>query len=355
MIRIRSLLGSACVGALVVFGCSQDGADTATVTGGTGGSATAGTATAGDQTMAGTTATAGSLGVGASAAAGSAPTGGSGAGGNPMGGVTSGGVAGTDAGGTAAIAGTSAAGTGGGSAGTGGGGGLTPAEIVPELHGFYWEGSCAGSIAVDGHSCPMSDDEPMCPAGGIDREKTIPVKGVAGQPYTIDIEVRGVVGTRCYTGGTRASSAALNENGDNNWWYIGGTYANPTGWWNTYELHVSPATGDPSGDVYYFNGADVQGGNACEREATYPVKYNASFKAKGGGTLTLKIHDHNCKGQQNCGSNPDGSSPCAPRTVDLSGMAASPPTSFAQPPANMLSKTYYPQWLFIAVNSITSP
>ena len=298
-------------------------------------------ATAGAPAVGGSGGTAGSdTGLGGAAASGGSPTSG-GAGGSISGGAPSSGGSG----------GATSAGTGGAAAGSGGGG-LTAADIVPGLQGYYWEGTCKGTIAVEGHNCPMSDASSSCPASGVNRETTVPVKGVAGQLYTINIEVRGVIGTRCYTGGTRASSAALNENGDNNWWYKGGAYANPTGWWNTYELHVSPSTGDVPGDVYYFNGSDVQGGNSCEREATYLVNYKASFKAKGGGTLTFKIHDQNCKGQQNCGSNPDGTSACVPRTVNLAGMAAQPPTGFVQPPTNM---TYKPQWMLIAVTSVTSP
>ncbi|HYP76278.1 MAG TPA: hypothetical protein VER12_09995, partial [Polyangiaceae bacterium] len=262
------------------------------------------------------------------------------------------GVAGAPAtGGAPSSGGAPSAGAGGAAAGSGGAA-LTAKDIVPDLNGYYWEGTCAGSIAVEGHNCPMSDTSSSCPTNGINREKTIPVKGVTGQLYTINIEVRGVIGTRCYTGGTRASTASLNESGNNNWWYAGGSYANPTGWWNTYELHVSPSTGSAAGDVYYFNGSGVQGGNDCEREATYLVNYKASFQAKGGGTLTFKIHDQNCKGQQNCGSNPDPNSACSPRTVDLTGMAASPPSGFMQPPAN---STYKPQWMLIAVTSVTSP
>jgi hypothetical protein len=350
MNRIQSLLGPACVGALMAFGCSQSGPGESPVTGGTasGGNSTTG-ATAGTIATAGTNATAGNSSQ-AGAAVGGAATGGvATSGGSPAGGAPIGGAGGNISGGAAA-GGTTAAGA-GGAAGGSGGGGLTPAEIVPDLQGYYWEGTCAGSIAVEGHNCPMSDASSSCPSSGINREKSIDVKGVSGQLYIINIEVRGVIGTRCYTGGTRASSAALDETGNNNWWYSGGTYANPTGWWNTYELHVSPPTGDASGDVYYFNGSDVQGGNSCEREATYLVNYKASFKAKGGGKLTFKIHDQNCKGQQNCGSNPDGTSACAPRTVDLSGMAASPPANFTQPPSN---STYKPQWMLIAVTSITT-
>jgi hypothetical protein len=327
------------------------------LTGTSGSSSTAGAATSGAPTTTGGAATAGAGNStqGGTSIAGSG-TGGAGVSGSAMAGGTSPTGAGGSGGGAPPSGGSASGGAGGiasGGAGAGGGGGgLTAAEIVPDLQGYYWEGTCAGGNSVEGHNCPMSDNSSTCPANGINREKSIPVKGVAGQDYTINIEVRGVIGTRCYTGGMRASSAALDENGVNNWWYKGGTYANPTGWWNTYEMHVSPSTGEVPGDVFYFNGSDVQGGNACEREATYLVKYNASFKVKGGGMLTFKIHDQNCKGQQNCGSNPDGSSACAPRTVDLTGMAASPPAGFTQPPTNM---SYRPQWMLIAVTSVTSP
>lgn len=343
-----SVLYSACLGAFVSIGCSQGGLPT-------GPSAQGGSAPAqgGSVSSGGTGPVAGGTGP---VAGGTGPaTGGTGDGMMSAGGsggtgpVTSMGGSAPATGGQSASGGSGPAAGGSGPA-AGGSGSAAVDAVIPGLNGYYWEGTCAGSIAVEGHNCPMSDSSPTCPTNGINREKTLAVKGVSGQLYTVNIEVRGVIGTRCYTGGTRASTATLSEAGTNNWWYSGGTYANPTGWWNSYELHVSPSTGDASGDVYYFNGSGVQGGNDCEREATYLVKYNASFKVKGGGTLTFKIHDQNCKGQQNCGSNPDGNTVCAPRNVDLSGMAASPPANFTQPPAN---GTYKPQWMLIAVTSIT--
>ena len=317
-------------------------------TGATGGSATTVGGSAGMTMTSGGASTGATGGVGGTGGTGMATGGGAGTGMGGTGGTGMGGTAGgSSSGGAPPMGGMTSVGGGG----SGGGGGLSPSVIVPDLQGFYWEGTCSGSISVDGHNCPFSDGS-SCPSNGVDRQKTVMVNGTAGQLYTINIEVRGVIGTRCYTGGTRASSAALDEDGNNNWWYVGGSYANPTGWWNTYELHVSPSTGDASGDVYYFNGSGVQGGNDCEREASYFVKYNASFKAKGGSTLTFKTHDQNCKVQQNCGKNPDGTTPCAPRTVDLSGMAAQPPAGFTQPPAD---GQYKPQWMLIAVTSITSP
>ena len=344
------VLYAASLAAFVSLNCSQDGGKVYSSAGGP--SAQAGSGSAGAPALAG----AGPVGV---AGAPTTASGGSGGSDSVAGAPALAGAAGAPVVGAAGssgapgAAGAAGAGTAGAPAGTAGGGGISAATVVPALQGYYWEGTCAGSIAVEGHNCPMSDASQTCPSNGINREKTIPVLGTTGQLYTINIEVRGVIGTRCYTGGKRASEAALNQDGTNNWWYTGGSYANPTGWWNTYELHVNPSATKTSGDdVYYFNGSGVQGGNDCEREATYLVKYNASFQAKGGSMLTFKIHDQNCKGQQNCGSNPDGTTTCAPRTVDLSGMGAMLPATITQPPSN---STYKPQWMLIAVTSVTSP
>jgi len=347
-----SVLYTACLGfaAFVGVNCSQAGP-------GGPNQNNAGAAPMTQAGAAGTPVAAGGATAGAGAPAASAGAGGAVVGtGGASGGATAGGgapaAAGASVGGSSSGGQPAAAGA-GGTPGAAGGGGLTPADIVPGLHGYYWEGTCAGSISVEGHNCPMSDSNPSCPSGGINREKALMVKGTTGTVYTINIEVRGVIGTRCYKDGMRASSAAINESGNNNWWYIGGVYANQTGWWNTYELHVTPSATKASGeDVYYFNGSGVMGGNDCEREATYLVNYKASFQAKGGSTLTLKVHDQNCKGQQNCGSNPDPNSACMPRTVDLTGMSAMAPSGFTQPPAN---NTYKPQWMLIGVTSITSP
>jgi hypothetical protein len=314
-----------------------------------------GTKAAGGTTAAGGSGTKAGGGTTAAGGSGTKAVGGT----TAAGGTTTAPATGTKATGGAATGGsgtkaTGGAATGGATTAAAGSTSITPADIVPDLaSGFYWEGTCSGSIAVTGHNCPMAD---TCPSSGIDRPVTKNVAGVTGQTYTVTIEVRGVIGTRCYKNGTRASTAAGSDTGTNNWWYIGGVYDNPTGWWNSYELHVAPSTGDPSGDVYYFNGSDVGGGNWCEKEATYLVKYNASFKVKGGGTLTFKIHDQNCKAQQNCGSNIDPNSACAPRTVDLSGMTPQPPASFRQPPTNNITTgTFDPQWMWIVATKVTSP
>ena len=194
---------------------------------------------------------------------------------------------------------------------------------MPGLVNLYWEGTCVGTRDPGGHNCPLDDNGSNCPTNsdptkqGTVRSKVLNVGGVMNQPYTINIEVIGVIGTRCYSGGTRQSTASISTDGYNNSWYSGGAPSNATDWWNSYEIHVAPSTGDPSKDVYYLNAFDNSGGTYCDAEATYLVRYPASFKVLGGGTITLKLHDYNCQAQQNCGSNTDGTSTCMPRTVDF--------------------------------------
>jgi hypothetical protein len=177
------------------------------------------------------------------------------------------------------------------------------------------------------------------------------VKGTTGTTYTVNFEVRGIAGTRCYTGGTAASTATPSATSPNNTWYAGGVQANNS-IWNTYELHVSPPVPGEA-NVYYLN-AFPSNPNWCEKEATYQIGYTASFKVLGGGTMKFTIHDANCMAQQNCGSNDTATTCGTPVKVDLSGMT--PAATFTQPPVNSVGGTSYnPQWLYFDVKTVTSP
>ena len=125
--------------------------------------------------------------------------------------------------------------------------------------------------------------------------------GTAGTAYTINFEVRGVVGTRCYTGGTIASTAVPSATAANNTWYVGGRQYNDS-IWNTYEIHVNPAVSGQA-NVFFANafGTDAVNTSWCQKEATYEVRYMAKLPVMGGSVLTLTIHDTNCQAQQNCG------------------------------------------------------
>ena len=178
--------------------------------------------------------------------------------------------------------------------------------------------------------------------------------GTAGTAYTINFEVRGVVGTRCYTGGTIASTAVPSATAPNNAWYVGGRQYNDS-IWNTYEIGVNPAvTGQANKFFANAFGTDSVNTSWCQKEATYEVRYTAKLPVMGNSVLTMTIHDTNCQAQQNCGGN-DTSTVCNQmRTVSLSDL--SPAGTFAQPRTNMIGgMTYYPQWLYFDVKSVTSP
>jgi hypothetical protein len=230
------------------------------------------------------------------------------------------------------------------------------ATVVPDLDGFYWEGTCSGTIGTDlGKNCPFEQVGGGCAPGAWDvqgaiRNITQTVGGETGKKYTVNFEVRGVVGTRCYTGGTPASTATPNAFGPNNTWYVGGKQFNNS-IWNTYEIHVDPPV--PGEANVYFANAFPSNPDWCQKEGTLEVKYNAKFAVLGGGTIKFTIHDSNCKAQQNCGGNFDDTMCTSPRKIDLSGMT--PAATFTQPPTNPLGgNTYYPQWLYFDVTSVTA-
>jgi hypothetical protein len=315
-----------------------------------------------DPGMAGTGGTTGSGGTpgqgGSSSGSGGAATGSGGAAAG-MGGMTGSGGSTVGTGGT----GQGGATTGAGGAGTGGAM-LNINDIVPGLDGFYWEATPSGNTALSGTNYPFGPTAGGCPAGatwattGYINNKVMAVKGVTGQKYTININVRGVAGTRCYTGGTPGGTplpaATPNPSGPNSTWYIGGTQFNDS-IWNTYEIHVAPAVPNAA-NVYYAN-YFPNVSNWCQKEASYEVRYNASFPVMGGGNITFTIHDSNCRTLANCGQveNQATCDTSASRMIDMSGVSPAP-TNFSQPRSVSLGGTnYMVQWLWIDVTSVTSP
>jgi hypothetical protein len=301
---------------------------------------------------------------GASASGGSARTGGTTVG---AGGTT------TAAGGTSAAGGTTA--------GTGGGTGTTipPDTIVPTLDGFFWVMAASAKGTATGANYPDFDANGNCPNAttafttqGIFSSVVHKVGGTAGTQYTLNFELRGVLGTECYTGGSTTATGttqptlAANPEASNNGWYMGGSPIASK--WNTYEVHVKPAVGtthlnpaDSTENVYYLNAFPQNPSGWCSKEGSFPMNYKASFPVVGGGTITLTMHDSNCLTQQNCGPiGVIGQCANAWRTVDLTGMPT-PATSTAlasmtQPYKQVAgSATWYPQWALFAVRSVTSP
>jgi hypothetical protein len=329
---------------------------------------------------------------GAPSSGGVARTGGSGSG--PGGTTTSSGGTTPSLGGTASAGGTAASGgaprtggtttsaggtsaAGGTTTGSGGGTGSTvdPNNVVPWMNGYMWVGTCSDGTAT-GLDCPLFGvGSTTCPnpnatdfnTRGMFRTITQTIGGTASTKYTITFEARGVLGTKCYTGGTKQVPAlSADPETSNDGWYKGGTPTDSK--WNTYEIHVSPAVAgsgaanplNAAEDIYYLNAfpyPPVTYGNDtyCEAHETFPMKYTASFPVMGGGAMKLVVHDSNCLGQMNCGG-PDRQTTCAhPRTMDLTGLTPQPPTqtnfSSMQQPYKQ-TNGFYPQWVFFNVKSV---
>jgi hypothetical protein len=390
----KYLLAYSAVFVVGMAACAQSGPGSTPGTGGSSLAGSAGTTGNGGNTAgnagttgnggsttgeAGTTGTAGDSATG-SAGSSAAGTGGSstaGTGGNATGnagttgrGGTTGNAGTTGNGGRGGTTGTAGAGGRGGTTGTGGtGGGTCPTidELIPGFDGYLWQVLPSGNTPLSGTNYPFGPAAGGCPqttswdtSGYIKTETPLVVKGTTGQKYTINIAVRGVVGTRCYTGGTPGSTATGNPNGQNNTWYAGGAQYNNS-IWNTMELRVAPkVTGQPmqttnsAYDIYFTNSFQNSSG-FCEKEATYETRFTASFPVMGGGTITPAVHDTNCRTLANCGS-VEGQMSCntaAARVIDMSGLTPAP-TNFTQPRTGTVnSATYQIQWVWIDVTSVT--
>ena len=357
-------------------GTTQPSGGTTTI--GPGGSTETGgsPATGGTTSPASTTSAGGSTSPGCTTTAGgTTKTGGT----TTAGGTTS--VGGTTkTGGTTTAGGTTSAGgttTAGGSTSAGGGMSINPASVVPTLDGYLWVATCSDGSPVN-TDCPDNNAAGQCPNStatdfnqrGLFVTATIPVKGTAGTQYTINFQARGVLGTECYSGGTTTAGSTTQptlsanpEVSNTTTWYMGGSPLASK--WNTYEIHVSPAVGtnylnplDNTQNVYYLNSFPQSPSGWCEKEESFPITISsASFPVKGGGTISLVLHDSNCLTQQNCGGPANQKTCGTPRTIDLSGMT--PPTtqaSFAsmQQPYKQ-TNGFYPQWILFHVTSVTSP
>jgi hypothetical protein len=239
--------------------------------------------------------------------------------------------------------------------GAAGGGSLDPSVIVPGLDGWYWEINTTNGDNPGGNNYWLTDSGQQCPQNsnwamaGVSRTKTFKMMGTSGTKYTINFALRGAMGFRCYTGGT-PTAMQPNPNSPNNGWYVGGQQYNNS-IWNTYELDVGSPSVTGEANTYFLNGIPSTS-NACDQELTYEMNYTAKFAVMGDSTLTFTTHDTNCKAQQNCGPTP--TTACVPRQIDLSGM--SPAATFTQPVTDLVGgNTFYPQWFYFDVTSITSP
>jgi len=347
-------LASAAV--ILLLGCANTPPSVPTGSGGSGTTGTGGTSATGGQTGTG-----GNPGTGGTPGTGGAETGGTG-GGISTGGSSGGpGTGGNSTGGHGGTAGSTSSGSGGaggaggkatggtaGSSATGGAGGDL-LSVAATMDGQLLKFPCGDATQNDGYDCANVG----CTNNAVTHTTTYQMGGDSATTYAVTFNVRGVVEAYAYVGGTRAAGTASISTSTS--LFCSGGTQEPSGNgndYNTYELDVSPAvTGETN--VYYLNSvisSENPHTSSSTQHLTFPINYSATIKVKGGGTITFKSYDSNCRSVQNCG--PTQGNKCqAPRTVSLAGVTPAAPTDFSQP--FQAPTGFYGQWVYFDVTNVT--
>jgi len=208
---------------------------------------------------------------------------------------------------------------------------------------------CGDATSNDGYDCANVG----CTGNTATHTTTYTMKGDSTKVYAVTFNVRGVVEPYAYVGGTRAAGTAGIATSSS--LFCSGGTQEPSGNgndYNTYELDVTPpVTGEAN--TYYLNSvisSENPHTSNVTQHLTFAINYNATIKVMGGGTVTFKSYDSNCRLVQNCG--PTQGNKCqAPRTVSLSGLTPAAPTDFMQP--FQMPTGFYGQWVYFDVVSVT--
>jgi hypothetical protein len=212
--------------------------------------------------------------------------------------------------------------------------------LAGDFDGFLYDHPC--SDGGRGFDCAG----PRCVDGTSTHTQAFAIKGDPGKVYELTFEVRGVVEAKNYQDGKRRATGLDPGARGGDLWYEGGTA--PLSTYNSYELHVTPAVAGAPND-YFLNSRD----GSRENHQSWALNYSATIKVQGGGTITFRAFDSNCRHITNCGPGVGTTTTkCVPRTLDLSGAVPPAPASFGQPPRNAQGATG--QWLFIDVTSARS-
>jgi hypothetical protein len=289
-------------------------------------------------------------------------------------------------GGTGGSAGSGgSAGTGGGagsdgSAGTGGAGGsgggrmdARPASVPDSgggvvrdapvsTGGLCTAGDCRASVGgLDGFLIDESCQGPRmgsdcigvwCASGMRNQMRQFQLVGPAAdasKTFAITVRVRGVAECKSYSGGMRRVAAHQGRGDLHDQWYVGGTPVGITSGnpWNSQELHVTPPVAGEAND-YYMNACGMGQG---ESHFTYKLDYTSTIKVQGGGTITYRKVDNNCRMIANCGTEESGTGSCAQsHTVEVTGAVPPPPPGFTQPLTN--TQGARGQFIFIDVQDV---
>ena len=201
--------------------------------------------------------------------------------------------------------------------------------LVGQLDGFLVDESCKGPRG--GADCPGQ----WCDKSNA-LETSFKLSGGAADPaqiFEVTLQVRGVSECKVYEGGKRRVLSQQERNAEGDAWYAGGVPQGlPDTPWNIHGIHVSPKIVGEAND-YYLNAC---GAGQSETHLTWKLNYQAKIKVRGGGTISYRMADSNCRMIVNCGSeDADMTATCSQaHVVPLTGAVPGPPAGFKQPLTN---------------------
>lgn len=220
------------------------------------------------------------------------------------------------------------------------------AVIVGGLDGALSTYPCAGA-STTGYSCASAN----CTVGVASAPRTFVIGGGTNVLYDMTFRVRGIVEGYQYQGGVR-DQGTTSQTASPDLFQRGGQplSAGAVGYdYNTLELDVAPVPAGTPG-AYFLNSLPVSAHDPSAVGLTFPVDFTKTIRIAGGGTVTLKSFDSDCRFIMNCGPT-TGNTCAAPRTVSLAGASPPPPATFVQP--FQVPVGTYGQWIFIDVTSVS--
>ncbi len=216
--------------------------------------------------------------------------------------------------------------------------------------GMQWRDSwfLVGCLQSTEYGC----DRGLCPGGdpadfedkGMVTLETFPIGGIPGQRYKVTFTFNAIASAKDYQGGTRDDGDHL-VSADGVWdsFYRDG-YAVPSSY-DVWRLSVFDEQGVQLRH-YYMNSFPL--GQGFEARRTYPISYTKSVVVVGGGKVTHRIQDSNCRAIDNCAEGTDevciGRSLPNEPTVTLPAQYQEPVTHALKPLAELTSYPVEQPW-----------
>jgi hypothetical protein len=205
--------------------------------------------------------------------------------------------------------------------------------------GMPWQSSwfLMGCKDKQGHDCISmptcpNPDAPAFEDKGAITLQTFPIGGVKGQHYKVTFKFNAIASAKEYTGGTRDQGTAVPPDAENVVWdsfYRDGSAVASN--YDSWQLSVFDESGKEQRH-YFMNSCPP--GLGFERHSTFLLGFTKSIVVVGGGKVTHRIQDLNCRSVDNCGNGSHSDEGICSGARTLPNEPDIPPPAMYQDPAD---------------------